>query len=89
MFWRKTPRQIVIVMQGHQRRLVREHNDRAWLAWTTEALRRTKKMPSLRRLQARMPREARKKQSWQDMKAVAKLITLAFGGQVVPAKEKS
>lgn len=76
-------------MQGHQRRLVREHNDRAWLVYTAEALRRTKKMPPLRRLQARMPREQQKKQSWQDMKAVAKLLTVAFGGQVVSAEDKS
>lgn len=76
-------------MKGHQRRIIREHNERAWMVHTTEALRRSKKMPSLRRLQARLPREQRKRQSWQDMKAVAKLLALAFGGQVVSAKQDS
>lgn len=63
--------------------MIREHNDRAWMVHTAEALRRSKKMPPLRRLQARVPREQRKRQSWQDMKAVAKLLTQAFGGQII------
>lgn len=75
-------------MKGHQRRIIREHNERAWMVHTTEALRRSKKMPALRRLQAREPRAQRKRQSWQDMKAVAKLLTQAFGGQVISAKQE-
>lgn len=89
MFWRKTPRQIVVVMTGHQRRLIREHNERAWSVWTAEALRRSKKLPPLRRLQAREPRSQRKRQSWQDMKAVAKLLTQAFGGQIIAKQDAS
>lgn len=54
---------------------------------TAEALRRSKKLPPLRRLQARAPREQRRRQSWQDMKAVAKLLTQAFGGQIKSAKQ--
>ncbi|WBL75595.1 hypothetical protein I3J27_21420 [Bradyrhizobium xenonodulans] len=77
----------MVVMTGHQRRLIREHNDRAWMVHTAEALRRTKKMPPLRRLQARVPRARQKRQSWQDMKAVAKLLTQAFDGNIVSKQD--
>lgn len=78
-------------MKGHQLRLIREHNGRAWSVWQTELLRRSKKLPPLRRLQARPPQ--RKRQGWQEMKAIAKLWTQVLGGEVLggevkPAKQE-
>jgi hypothetical protein len=81
-FWRKSPRQIVAILKGREAALVREHNDRAWLAYYTAHLPRVKKPMPLRRLQVRQDRARRQVQSWQQMKAVAQMITLAFGGEV-------
>ncbi|NPU63389.1 hypothetical protein HL667_00060 [Bradyrhizobium sp. 83012] len=61
---------------------MREHNDRAWAAYQTAYLPRIKRPPPLRRLQIQ-PRGARKSpQSWQHMKSIAHMMTLALGGEV-------
>jgi hypothetical protein len=74
------------VFEGIGARLRREHNERAWLAWHVEALRRAKKVPPLKKLYAREPRQ-RRAQSWQDMQAAAKAWTLLLGGKVVRANK--
>jgi hypothetical protein len=70
-------------MGGHRLRLIREHNELAWSVWQAEALRRSKKLPPLSRLQQRVAGARRRQpQSWQQMKAIAKLWTASLGGKV-------
>lgn len=83
-FWRKSPRQIVAILRGREAALIRAHNERAWLAWYTAYLPRMKKPVKLERLQVRQGRPPRPPQTWQQMKAMAQLITAAFGGEVIP-----
>ncbi|WP_315804033.1 hypothetical protein [Bradyrhizobium sp. SZCCHNS3002] len=83
-FWRKSPRQIVAVLKGREAGLIRDHNDRAWSAYITAMLPRMKRPPTLRKLQVRDSAARRPRQSWQDMKAVARMITLMHGGEVSP-----
>jgi len=68
-------------MKARAARLMRDHNELAWLAWHVEALRRTKKIPPLRKLQTR--EQQRPRQSPQQMLAIAKQWTLLLGGKVV------
>jgi hypothetical protein len=56
-------------MAGRQRRITREHNDRAWLAWHVAALTRAKKLPDLVKLQINQ-RHRRPRQSWQEQFAI-------------------
>jgi hypothetical protein len=65
-------------MDGVNRRLEREHNDRAWLAWTTVALDRSQRLPKLQSLMVR-PRH-RRQQSWQEQLALVRMINVTHGG---------
>lgn len=67
-------------MKAKASQLAREHNERAWLAYTTAALTRAKRMPPLRDLLVRDG--DRKPRSWHDMKSVAMQWTVALGGQI-------
>jgi len=49
--------------------LIRQHNDRAWLAWMVAALPRNKKLPSLQSLMAQ-PERKRRATTWQEQFAV-------------------
>ncbi len=51
-FWELSPRLYLIQMQGARKRLEAEHENRAWLAWHVEALRRCEKMPDLQKFVA-------------------------------------
>jgi hypothetical protein len=77
----------VAILRGREAALIREHNDRAWLAWHIAYLSRTKKPVALRKLQIKSGSARRKPQSWQQMKTVALMITQAFGGTVTPESE--
>lgn len=52
LFWQLTLREISAILDGVSARLIREHNDRAWMVWHTEALSRQKKLPKLQTLLA-------------------------------------
>ena len=66
-------------MEATTRRLEREHNDRAWLAWNSAALQRAKRMPKLQALMIK--RRRRRAQSWQEQLAIARMITAAHSGR--------
>lgn len=53
-------------LDGFSKRLTREYNERAWLAWHVAALSRTKQLPKLEKMLA--GREPRRK-SWQEQLA--------------------
>jgi hypothetical protein len=59
-FFDQTPRTLSLTFQAYNDRLMYQHNERAWLAWHTAALQRTKTLPQLQTLLA-------KKQSQADM----------------------
>lgn len=68
-FWSSTPRQISASMAARNAVRIREHNERAWLAYHTGGLARPlKKYPSLESMQikTRAPR-----QTWQQQLAIA------------------
>lgn len=68
MFWRVSARQMKAIISGAQDRMLREHNERAWLAWHTAALMRAKKMPNIKKLMSKAP--GRTAQTWQQQMAV-------------------
>jgi hypothetical protein len=76
--WGLTPRIAAAVLRGAHRRVLDEHNDRAWMAWHVAALQRMKRMPRLGELLAR----EHKPQSTQDMVAMFEAITRMHGGTV-------
>lgn len=79
-FWNLTPREIAAHLDGAARRLRREHNNRAWLAWHAAALTRVKQMPKLESLMSvDRPEQS---QTWEDMLAVVKSIHVAAGGDL-------
>jgi hypothetical protein len=49
-FWDMTPREFSFAVEAENRRRKAQNHRDAWLVWHTEALRRTKKMPSLKKL---------------------------------------
>ncbi len=67
--WDLTAREVHAVMAGARQRVEREHNERAWLAWTTATLSRQKRMTPLRQLQVKSSGRGktgrRKRQDWQ------------------------
>lgn len=46
-----------------------EHNQRAWIVWHIEALRRSKRLPKLQTLLVKK-RQPSRKQTWQEQMAV-------------------
>lgn len=56
------------IIGGAQDRLLREHNERAWLAWHVAALSRAKKMPKLKTMMSKAA--SRRTQTWQEQMAV-------------------
>lgn len=65
-------------MEARERAMIREHNDRAWLAWHTAVLTRNQKITPLRTLLVRP-----KKVSWQDQLEGLKAWVVASGGKIV------
>ena len=63
-FWASTPRQVKASLDAASHCFIREHNERAWLAWHVAQLSRMKKMPALKRLLAKQPVRAR--QTWKE-----------------------
>lgn len=90
-FWHKTPREISLIFEGTNERLVREFNDRVTLAWRIAGLTRTaaknfpKKPDALFAKTSRT--SARHPQTTEQMVAMAKMITVALGGEVVPREK--
>lgn len=69
-FWHLTPREVQIWLDGAALRLKREQTERAWLAWTTAALMRSKKMPKLATLIDGKKPAPRPRQTWQEQLAI-------------------
>jgi hypothetical protein len=65
-FWRKTPREIELIINARTAAMEFQHKEFAWLAWHIEGLARTKKLPDL----SLMLGVKRKKKSWQEIQAI-------------------
>lgn len=71
-FWRSVPREIVATLTARSAVAVRQHNDRAWLAWHIGALSRPmKKFPPLDAL--RIKPLAKQRQSVDQQMAIARM----------------
>ncbi|MBN8959330.1 MAG: phage tail assembly chaperone, partial [Rhizobiales bacterium] len=79
-FWRKTPREIRLILDARSAASEREHNERAWLAWHIAALSRAKVMPKIDKLMAK-PKPTL--QTWEQQLAIVRQLNAAFGGSVV------
>lgn len=81
LFWRSTPRMLRVMATAAQRRREDEHNELVWLAFNTAALQRSRRLTSqdMRRL---LIRHDRKRQTPEQMRDIARMITLAHGGRV-------
>jgi hypothetical protein len=73
-----TPREISVRIKGANKRLIREHNDRALLAYNIATLNRVeaKKFPKLDKLMYREPKQRR--QNWQEQLQIAKTWTQIY-----------
>lgn len=76
----KTPREVSLIFEGKAEQFVREHDERAWLAWHISALPRSKRLPPLKKLLSK--RRSKKPQSAEHMLLIAKQWTLLLGGEV-------
>lgn len=56
------------IISGANERLVREHNQHAWLAWHIAALQRSKRLPKLKTLLAKQ--QSHRRTNWQQQMAV-------------------
>jgi hypothetical protein len=70
---------MVARLEGARRRLSVEHDGRAWLAWTTEALRRTEKLPDLASLYSNQ-KTKKGPQTPKEQEISLDLLFLAWGG---------
>lgn len=57
-------------MRGGQDRLLREHNELAWLAYHIVALGRMKRLLKLERLYVKQATPGRRRQNWQEQFAI-------------------
>jgi len=65
-----TPRELSLRIEGAKKRLIREHNDRAWLAYNIAYLPRLKKPPPFDKL---LYKDRSKRQTWQQQLVIAKM----------------
>jgi hypothetical protein len=78
---------MALVLNGKAQQLRREHRDRAWLAWTSAALVRVKKMPKLDKVIGKdgaLPQPKRKveRRPWQELFSMAQMWAVASGGTI-------
>lgn len=78
-FWRKTPREIGLILDGRSDAVLLKHNETAWAVWHVAALSRAHKLPPLEKLQHRT-RVPRKRQTTEQMLEMAAIITALHGG---------
>lgn len=81
-FWDQTLHTLSLTFEAANDRLRREHNDRAWTAWHTAGLGRTKTMPPLRSLFAK---DAVPQTLQQQLKGLENFVR-ATGGRVIYKK---
>lgn len=77
-FWRITPRELVVRLEGAHRRLQNEQDGRVWLAWHVAALSRQTKLPDLASLL--QDRQQKPAQTLQDQEIGLDQLFLAWGG---------
>lgn len=81
-FWEQTSRTLALTFAAHREVQIKEHNDRAWQAWHTAALGRTKKFSSLRSLMIKQSAPPRRVGMDEQIDSLVKWVR-ATGGKVV------
>lgn len=66
------------IIDGRTRSAKQEQEGRAWLAWTTAALYRSKKFPKLKDVMPKARKKDTGPQPWQQQLAIAKAWTQAL-----------
>ena len=85
-FWHLTLREISIIFAGAARRIEREQLFSDINAWQTARLvmiayHKPKKFPAFHKVSS--VKRKRKRQSWEEQKAVVQALNAAFGGKVI------
>jgi len=65
---------MLAIAAGARRRQAADHNGRAWLAWNIVALDRARRMPALKSLQIDADGPGRRRQTWQEQRAIARQL---------------
>ncbi len=65
---------MMAIAAGARRRQVAEHNGRAWLAWNIVAIERARRMPTLKSLLIDADGPGRRRQTWQEQRAIARQL---------------
>jgi hypothetical protein len=84
-FWHLTLREISIILAGAAKRIEREQLFSDINAWQTARLvmigfHNPKKFPEFHKVSSVKPK--RRRQTWQEQKAVVQMLNAAFGGKV-------
>jgi hypothetical protein len=77
-YWDLTPRELSLRMDGAKKVLIREYNERAWLAYHTAFLPRMKRPPDFKKLLYKAT-VTKRRQTWQEQLHIAKLWHRALG----------
>jgi hypothetical protein len=80
-FWKLTPRMVLHIATAARHRLENEHNGRAWLAHTIEALHRQKRLQRLDTLTIK--RRRTRDQTWQEQMQLCRMIAAAYGSKPI------
>lgn len=80
-FFRSTPRLMALVVEGKRLAAEAVHRDQITIAWNTAALHRAKKMPPLKELLRKQPRQERKRRTMNadEMLTMARLWSSVAG----------
>lgn len=78
-FWKLTPAEFYEMAEGYYKRQIKRSNELITLAWNTAAMVRTPEFPELEDILAK-DLEPVKKQTDEEMMAIARLLNAAFGG---------
>lgn len=82
-FWVLTPAEFSAIAEGYMRKQTTRSNELISLAWYTEALARTKKLPELKSLLQTNETKKPRVQTADEMMAVCRLLNAAFGGSEI------
>jgi hypothetical protein len=91
LFWRLTPRLILLSLQAAQQSQINQHNELVYSAYLTEALHRTKRLPKIETLFAKPQHRQHQRQTLDQQRSALRAIAAAFGTtkQLAPPRSKA
>lgn len=77
---------MALALKGRAEKLQREQRERAWSAWTTAALTRIEKMPTLEKIMGPLTdkpkRSVKEPRPWEELFSAAQQWAVASGGRI-------